>query len=206
MNGGSTTDTCRSREGSGVASFGCRTVESRLSFRGNDVAAKSTVARPWQRKFLGYSLTWHQKPKLRIAVPSLAEADGESKRVLLRGARGRSIATTIQRPQPGAARVGGLLQVGRDQAGAGRARWMDTAQVTLHPVAPIEAVRCAGTLNLMKRGLTRGSELGARPPTGTAPGGTRARHTCTRPFRSPGSTIWGRCRCSIRCSASRALS
>ena len=30
--------------------------------------AKSAVARPWQRKFLGYSLTWHQQPKLGIAM------------------------------------------------------------------------------------------------------------------------------------------
>jgi parvulin-like peptidyl-prolyl cis-trans isomerase-like protein len=26
--------------------------------------SKSAVARPWQRKFLGYSVTWHQEPKL----------------------------------------------------------------------------------------------------------------------------------------------
>ena len=28
--------------------------------------AKSAVARPWERKFLGYSLTWHKAPKLRM--------------------------------------------------------------------------------------------------------------------------------------------
>ena len=32
---------------------------------------KSAVAQPWQRKFLGYSMTWHPKPKLRIAAVSL---------------------------------------------------------------------------------------------------------------------------------------
>jgi RNA-directed DNA polymerase len=62
--------------------------------------AKSAVARPWQRKFLGYSMTWHQKPKLRIAAPSLEKLTAKVK-VLLRGARGRSkgcgIVATIRR-------------------------------------------------------------------------------------------------------------
>jgi len=61
--------------------------------------AKSAVARPWQRKFLGYSLTWHQKPKLRIAAPSLQKLT-EKVRVLLRGARGRNLGTTIQTLNP----------------------------------------------------------------------------------------------------------
>ena len=50
--------------------------------------AKSAVARPWQRKFLGYSMTWHQQPKLRIAKPSLQKLT-EKVRDELRGARGR---------------------------------------------------------------------------------------------------------------------
>jgi group II intron reverse transcriptase/maturase len=56
--------------------------------------AKSAVARPWQRKFLGYSLTWHRKPKLRIAATSLERLTGKV-RALLRGARGRNLAATI---------------------------------------------------------------------------------------------------------------
>ena len=32
--------------------------------------AKSAIARPWTRKFLGYSMTWHKAPKLRIAPAS----------------------------------------------------------------------------------------------------------------------------------------
>jgi RNA-directed DNA polymerase len=31
--------------------------------------AKSAVACPWERKFLGYSLTWHKAPRLRIPEP-----------------------------------------------------------------------------------------------------------------------------------------
>jgi RNA-directed DNA polymerase len=60
---------------------------------------KSAVARPWQRKFLGYSMTWHREPKLRIAASSLARLTAKVK-VLLRGARGRSIAATIQTLNP----------------------------------------------------------------------------------------------------------
>jgi len=61
--------------------------------------AKSAVARPWQRKYLGYSLTWHQRPKLRIAKPSLQRLT-EKVRALLRGAHGRSLASTIQTLNP----------------------------------------------------------------------------------------------------------
>jgi group II intron reverse transcriptase/maturase len=56
--------------------------------------AKSAVARPWQRKFLGYSLTWHPEPKLRIAPASLQKLT-DKVRELLRGARGRSVGATI---------------------------------------------------------------------------------------------------------------
>jgi group II intron reverse transcriptase/maturase len=72
-------------------------LEQRLKLKVN--ADKSAVARPWQRRFLGYSLTWHQKPKLRIAAPSLQKLT-EKVRVLLRGARGRSLGTTIQTLNP----------------------------------------------------------------------------------------------------------
>ena len=61
--------------------------------------AKSAVARPWQRKFLGYSLTAHQKPKLRIAGSSL-ERLTEKATALLRGARGGNLDTTIQTLNP----------------------------------------------------------------------------------------------------------
>jgi group II intron reverse transcriptase/maturase len=72
-------------------------LDERLKLKVNQ--AKSAVARPWQRKFLGYSLTWHRAPKLRIAVPSLQRLT-EKVRVLLRGARGRSLGTTIQTLNP----------------------------------------------------------------------------------------------------------
>jgi RNA-directed DNA polymerase len=61
--------------------------------------AKSAVARPWQRKFLGYSMTWHREPKLRIAAPSLQKLTAKIKD-LLRGAQGRNLTTTIRTLNP----------------------------------------------------------------------------------------------------------
>jgi RNA-directed DNA polymerase len=61
--------------------------------------AKSAVARPWQRKFLGYSMTWHREPKLRIAAPSLQKLTHKIKD-LLRRARGRRLGATIQTLNP----------------------------------------------------------------------------------------------------------
>jgi hypothetical protein len=105
--------------------------------------SKSAVARPWQRKFLGYSVTWHQEPKLRIAAASL-ERLTEKVKVLLRGARGRNLVRHDSDPQPTPARLGGVLQADPNQAGAGRAGRMDTASVTLHPVATMETTLRAG--------------------------------------------------------------
>ncbi|MGB4065523.1 MAG: reverse transcriptase domain-containing protein, partial [Azonexus sp.] len=45
-------------------------------------AAKSAVASPWERKFLGYSLTWHKAPRLRIAPASLQRLEGKLRAVL----------------------------------------------------------------------------------------------------------------------------
>jgi len=61
--------------------------------------AKSAVAQPWQRKFLGYSMTWHSAPKLRIAKHSL-ERLTEKVRALLRKSRGRSLVATIEALNP----------------------------------------------------------------------------------------------------------
>jgi group II intron reverse transcriptase/maturase len=72
-------------------------LEQRLKLKVN--VSKSAVARPWQRKFLGYSMTWHPKPKLRIAAASLTKLT-EKVRHTLRGARGRRLAATISTLNP----------------------------------------------------------------------------------------------------------
>ena len=63
-------------------------LEQRLKLKVN--ASKSAVARPWERKFLGYSMTWHKKPKLKIAEASRKRL-AEKIRTTLRKARGQSL-------------------------------------------------------------------------------------------------------------------
>lgn len=62
-------------------------------------AGKSAVAQPWQRRFLGYSMTWHSAPKLRIAKHSW-ERLTEKVKALLRKSRGRSLVATIEALNP----------------------------------------------------------------------------------------------------------
>ena len=61
--------------------------------------AKSAVARPWKRKFLGYSLTWHKAPRLRIASTSIKRLEDNIRKVF-KGAGGRSLNTSISELNP----------------------------------------------------------------------------------------------------------
>jgi RNA-directed DNA polymerase len=51
---------------------------------------KSAVDRPWNRKFLGYSMTSHQSPKLKVAPNSIKRAKARVKEIIRKG-RGRSL-------------------------------------------------------------------------------------------------------------------
>jgi RNA-directed DNA polymerase len=72
-------------------------LEQRLKLKVN--AAKSAVARPWERKFLGYSMTWHRKPKLKITSQS-RERLREKIRLALRRGRGQSMQQVIKGLNP----------------------------------------------------------------------------------------------------------
>ena len=61
--------------------------------------AKSAVDRPWRRKFLGYSLTWHKRPRLKVAPASLTRFK-EKVRERLRGGRGRNLQRQITELSP----------------------------------------------------------------------------------------------------------
>jgi RNA-directed DNA polymerase len=58
-------------------------VEQRLNLKVN--AAKSAVDRPWNRKFLGYSMTWHKRPRLKVAPASVKRLKQSLKMELRRG-------------------------------------------------------------------------------------------------------------------------
>jgi RNA-directed DNA polymerase len=61
--------------------------------------AKSAVARPWVRKFLGYGLTWHKAPRLCIAPASYQRLENRV-REILKGATGRSLRAAIAELNP----------------------------------------------------------------------------------------------------------
>jgi RNA-directed DNA polymerase len=61
--------------------------------------AKSAVARPWGRKFLGYSVTAKQPIKIRIATPSIKRLK-EAVRHLCAQGRGRSLPHAIEKLNP----------------------------------------------------------------------------------------------------------
>lgn len=69
-----------------------RFLEEELKLKVN--AQKSACARPWERKFLGYSFTTHRETRLKIAPESLKRLY-EKVREHLRVGRGRSLAATI---------------------------------------------------------------------------------------------------------------
>lgn len=57
---------------------------------------KSRVARPWVCGYLGYGMSWHQQPSLRVATMSLGRFR-DRLRGLLRRLRGCKMATVIKR-------------------------------------------------------------------------------------------------------------
>src|SRR5688572_24459226 len=70
-----------------------RFLERRLRLRVN--VEKSAVARPWERKFLGYSLTWHREARLRVAASSVQRLKAKLRETFRRG-RGRNVGRLIE--------------------------------------------------------------------------------------------------------------
>jgi RNA-directed DNA polymerase len=70
-----------------------RFLEQRLRLKVN--AEKSAVARPWERKFLGYSLTWHREARLKVAASSVSRVKEKLREIFRRG-RGRNVGRLIE--------------------------------------------------------------------------------------------------------------
>jgi RNA-directed DNA polymerase len=68
-------------------------LERRLRLKVN--REKSAVARLWERKFLGYSMTWHKQPRLKVAKSSVQRLKAKV-RVIFREGRGRSLNRVIK--------------------------------------------------------------------------------------------------------------
>jgi RNA-directed DNA polymerase len=74
-----------------------RFLAKRLKLKVNQ--AKSAVDRPWNRKFLGYSMTFHRQPRLKVAPASVKRFKSKLK-TLFRAGRGRNLARFIAELSP----------------------------------------------------------------------------------------------------------
>ncbi len=76
------------RAGERVMGSITRFITTKLKLKVNE--QKSAVARPWERKFLGFSFTWHREPKRRIAPKAVLRF---KERVRERTRRTRGVST-----------------------------------------------------------------------------------------------------------------
>jgi RNA-directed DNA polymerase len=74
-----------------------RFLAKRLRLRVNE--KKSAVDRPWSRKFLGYSMTFHKQPRLKPAEEAVRRFK-EKVRVVLRTTRGQRIKKVVEALTP----------------------------------------------------------------------------------------------------------
>jgi RNA-directed DNA polymerase len=72
-------------------------LERRLKLKVN--VAKSTVGRPWELKFLGYSMTFERNPRLRVPAQAIRRLKAKLRMVFSRG-RGRNILKVIEGLNP----------------------------------------------------------------------------------------------------------
>jgi RNA-directed DNA polymerase len=85
------------RAGERVLASLSRFLDQRLKLKVN--TAKSAVDRPWKRTFLGYSMTHHLKPRLKVAATSVVRFKAKLRGMFRRG-RGRSIAKVVTEATP----------------------------------------------------------------------------------------------------------
>lgn len=81
------------RSGERVMESITRFLEKRLKLKVN--RDKSAVDRPWNRKFLGYSMTSHKKPRKKVAKESVKRLKAKVK-ILFRRGRGRNLERFIR--------------------------------------------------------------------------------------------------------------
>lgn len=85
------------RSGDRVLVSVTRFLETRLKLRVN--ADKSVVARPWRRTFLGYTMTFHKVPRLKIPAAGVKRFRANLEAIFRRG-RGRSLSHVIAELMP----------------------------------------------------------------------------------------------------------
>ena len=61
--------------------------------------AKSAVDRPWRRTFLGYTMSWHPKARLKVGEKAVARLKASLRKICKHG-RGWSMSRTIKEANP----------------------------------------------------------------------------------------------------------
>jgi hypothetical protein len=146
-------------------------LEKKLKLRVN--RDKSAVARPWQRKFLGYSVTWHKQARLKIAGSSVKRLKDKVREIVV-GNAFRNLGQNDRRPYPRAAWLDILFPADRGKrcvAGLGR---MDTAQTALPALAAMEASGHSWQATTRAR-VGRDASMESGKQREMAPGGTPVR-------------------------------
>ncbi len=85
------------RAGARVLASVTQFLAKRLKLKVNQ--SKSAVERPWNRKFLGYSMTFHKQPRLKVAPASVRRFKSKLKELFHVG-RGRNLARFITELTP----------------------------------------------------------------------------------------------------------
>ena len=139
-------------------------------------AAKSAVARPWERKFLGYSVTAHRETRLRIAQAERASADAsECEHCCAQGA-GDRCATPSRHLNPLLRGWINYFQLTDGKRRIGGPRRVAAATVALSAVAAVEAAAAPAHASCV-RGDWTPSVLVAAPAMVVVRGGTPERPT-----------------------------
>ena len=112
-------------------------LQERLKLEVN--AEKSAVGRPWKRKFLGYSMTSHKRPRLKVSSASLARLRDKLREQFRQG-RGRNLARFIKPLTPMLMRMGELFSSCRGERQFRETGRLDMAQTALYNVATMETV------------------------------------------------------------------
>ena len=85
------------RAGERVLASITRYLERRLKLKVNN--EKSAVDRPWKRKFLGYSMTSHREPRLKVAPAGIKRLKCKLRKLFRQG-RGRNLKRSIEMLTP----------------------------------------------------------------------------------------------------------
>ena len=178
-----------------------RFLAKRLRLRVN--REKSGVARPWTRKFLGYSVTWDRAARLRVSPAAVTRLKTKLRAVLSRG-RGRRLADVVREINL-ATREGGSSIFGSR-------RLRRVSRVWISGFVASCAACCGdsgsdhgpGSTNVAGVASTR-LALAHLPSTAVGRGGMPARVTCTRPCPPPCFGNWASSACLMNISALHAL-